>query len=181
MLARLAGTAGVRSVIAESALLKHQLLIVNRPRRRAPNLRVTDRFIVAVCSLFIRPAHLVRSAIILRPSTILNFHRNLVKLKYRLLSCPKRRAKPGLRFKTISIRIGVTLRSKARHRSKHLIKRCQLQILSLTETLPWSISDANPSVTNNSPPTPSMTCCCLWFGHPATEFSVSPWHRFIGD
>src|SRR5262245_19853132 len=77
MLARLAGTAGVRSVIAESALLKHQLLIVNRPRRRAPNLRVTDRFIVAVCSLFIRPAHLVRSAIILRPSTILNFHRKL--------------------------------------------------------------------------------------------------------
>jgi hypothetical protein len=76
-------------------LLKHQLLIVNRPRRRAPNLRVTDRFIVAVCSLFIRPARLVRSAIILRPSTILNFHRNLVKLKYRLLFCPKRRAKPG--------------------------------------------------------------------------------------
>ena len=95
MLARLAGTAGVRSVIAESALLKHQLLIVNRPRRRAPNLRVTDRFIVAVCSLFIRPARLVRSAIIVRPSTILNFHRNLVKLKYRLLFCPKRRAKPG--------------------------------------------------------------------------------------
>jgi putative transposase len=95
MLARLAGTAGVRSVIAESALLKHQLLIVNRPRRRAPNLRVTDRFIVAVCSLFIRPARLVRSAIVLRPSTILNFHRNLVKLKYRLLFCPKRRAKPG--------------------------------------------------------------------------------------
>jgi len=76
-------------------LLKHQLLIVNRPRRRAPNLRVTDRFIVAVCSLFIRPARTVRSAIILRPSTILNFHRNLVKLKYRRLFCPKRRAKPG--------------------------------------------------------------------------------------
>src|SRR5262249_21921573 len=66
MLVRLAGTGGVRSVIAESALLKHQLLIVNRPRHRAPNLRVTDRFIVAVCSLFIRPARLVRSAIILR-------------------------------------------------------------------------------------------------------------------
>jgi hypothetical protein len=65
------------------------------PRRRAPNLRVTDRFIVAVCSLFIRRARLVRSAIILRPSTILNFHQNLVKLKYRLLFCPKRRAKPG--------------------------------------------------------------------------------------
>jgi putative transposase len=95
MLVRLAGTGGVRSLIAESALLKHQLLIVNRPRHRAPNLRVTDRFIVAVCSLFIRPSRLVRSAIILKPSTILNFHRNLVKLKYRLLFCPKRRAKPG--------------------------------------------------------------------------------------
>src|SRR5262250_1163261 len=95
MLVRLAGFVGVRSVIAESALLKHQLLIVNRPRRRAPNLRVADRFVVAVCSLFIRPARLVRSAIILKPSTILNFHRNLVKLKYRLLFSPKRRAKPG--------------------------------------------------------------------------------------
>ena len=84
MLARLAGTAGVRSVIAESALLKYQLLIVNRPSRRAVNLRVTDRFIGAVCCLFICRARLVRSAIILRPSTILNFHRNLVKLKYRL-------------------------------------------------------------------------------------------------
>src|SRR5262245_11196487 len=61
MLVRLTGTGGVRSVIAESALLKHQLLIVNRPRHRAPNLRVTDRFIVAVCSLFIRPARLLRS------------------------------------------------------------------------------------------------------------------------
>jgi putative transposase len=94
MLVRLAGT-GVTSLIAESALLKHQLLIVNRPRHRAPNLRVTDRFVVAVCSLFIRPSRLVRSAIILKPSAILNFHRNLVKLKYRLLFCPKRRAKPG--------------------------------------------------------------------------------------
>jgi putative transposase len=94
MLVRLAGTGGVRSVIAES-LLKHQLLIVNRPHHRAPSLRVTDRFIVAVCSLFICPARLVRSAIILKPSTILNFHRSLVKLKYRLLFCPKRRAKPG--------------------------------------------------------------------------------------
>src|SRR5262249_11610354 len=95
VLVRLAGTGGVLAGISESALLNHQLLIVNRPRHRAPNRRVTDRFIVAVCSVFIRPARLVRSAIILKPSTILNFHRNLVKLKYRLLFCPRRRAKPG--------------------------------------------------------------------------------------
>ncbi len=42
-----------------------------------------------------RPARLVRSAIVLKPSTILAFHRALVKRKYRLLFTPKRRGKPG--------------------------------------------------------------------------------------
>jgi hypothetical protein len=38
-------------VIAESVLIKHQPLIVNRSRRRAPNLRVLDRLIAGLCSL----------------------------------------------------------------------------------------------------------------------------------
>jgi hypothetical protein len=33
---------GVRAVVAESILTKHQLLILNRSRRRAPNLRMLD-------------------------------------------------------------------------------------------------------------------------------------------
>jgi hypothetical protein len=37
-LARLLGPGGVRSLVAESLLLKHQLLIVNRSRQRSPNL-----------------------------------------------------------------------------------------------------------------------------------------------
>jgi putative transposase len=37
-LARLAGPGGARSVIAESVLVKQQLLILNRSRKRAPNL-----------------------------------------------------------------------------------------------------------------------------------------------
>ena len=37
--ARLAGPGGARAVVAESVLVKHQLLILNRSRRRAPNLR----------------------------------------------------------------------------------------------------------------------------------------------
>jgi hypothetical protein len=41
-LARIVRPGGVRSVIAESVVLKHQLLILNRSRRRAPNLRVSD-------------------------------------------------------------------------------------------------------------------------------------------
>jgi len=36
--ARLLGPGGVRSLAAESLLLKHQLLIVNRSRQRSPNL-----------------------------------------------------------------------------------------------------------------------------------------------
>jgi hypothetical protein len=42
-LARLLGPGGVRSLVAESLLLKHQLLIVNRSRQRSPNLSARDR------------------------------------------------------------------------------------------------------------------------------------------
>src|ERR1700726_1286949 len=35
-LARLLGPGGVRSLVAESLLLKHQLLILNRSRKRSP-------------------------------------------------------------------------------------------------------------------------------------------------
>ena len=87
-LARLMGPGGLRSVVAESLLVKHQLLILNRSRHRAPNLRVSDRILAGVCALFMRPARVFRSAIVLRPSTILNFHRTLRQRKYRLLFSP---------------------------------------------------------------------------------------------
>src|SRR5262245_32653505 len=38
-LARLARPGGLRSVVAESVLVRHQLLVLNRGRKRAPNLR----------------------------------------------------------------------------------------------------------------------------------------------
>ena len=93
--ARLRGPGGARSVIAESLLVKHQLLILNRSRQRAPNLRASDRLLAGVCSLFIRPTRVVRSAIVLKPSTILDFHRHLRTRKYRLLCSPTRRGRPG--------------------------------------------------------------------------------------
>ena len=77
--ARLLGPGGARSVVAESLLIKHQLLILNRPRGRAPNLRPMDRVIAGLCGSLMRPARLARCAIVLRPSTILGFHRTLVK------------------------------------------------------------------------------------------------------
>jgi predicted nucleic acid-binding protein len=60
--ARLAGPGGARSVLAESVLVKHQLLILNRSRKRSPNLRPSDRMIAGLCTLFIRPARRIRSA-----------------------------------------------------------------------------------------------------------------------
>src|SRR5437879_1481719 len=94
-LIRLASPGGLRSVVAESILLKHQLLILSRCRRRAPNLLVCDRLIAGLCSLFIRPARLIRSAVVVKPSTLLRLHRTLVKRKYRLLFSSTRRKKPG--------------------------------------------------------------------------------------
>ena len=94
-IARLPRPGGARSVVAESLLVKHQLLIINRSRERAPLLLPTDRLIVGLCAILMRPTRLLRSAIVLKPSTILNFHRTLVKRKYRLLFTPKSRGKPG--------------------------------------------------------------------------------------
>ena len=60
-LARLLGPGGLRSVVAESLLVKQQLLILNRPRHRALNLRASDRIVAGVCALFMRPARVLRS------------------------------------------------------------------------------------------------------------------------
>jgi hypothetical protein len=48
--ARLAGPGGARSVVAESVLVKHQLLILNRARKRSPNLRPSDRMVAGLCT-----------------------------------------------------------------------------------------------------------------------------------
>ena len=73
--ARLAGPGGARSVVAESVLVKHQLLILNRSRRRSPNLRTVDRVVAGVCVLLMRPSRLARAAIVLKPSTLLRLQR----------------------------------------------------------------------------------------------------------
>jgi len=94
-LARLLGPGGVRSIVAESLILKHQLLIVNRSRQRSPNLCTSDRILAGLMALLVRPTRLLRSAIVLKPSTLLGLHKALSKQKYRVLFCPNRRLKPG--------------------------------------------------------------------------------------
>ena len=95
--ARLAGRGGARSLVAESVLLQHQLLILSRSRQRSPNLRFSDRVVLGVSALLMRSSGLIRSAIVVKPSTLLRLHRALTKRIYRRLFSPTVRRKPGPR------------------------------------------------------------------------------------
>ena len=93
--AKLMGPGGARAVVADSLLMKQQLLVINRSRRRAPNLSALDRFLFGFWSLFLDPHRIQRAAVIIRPSTLLKFHDLLKKHKYRLLYSSVRKGKPG--------------------------------------------------------------------------------------
>jgi hypothetical protein len=66
-LVRLLSPGGIRSMVAESVLVKEQLLILNRSRQRSPNLRTSDRLVAGLCALLIRSARLIGSAIAMKP------------------------------------------------------------------------------------------------------------------
>ena len=94
--AKLLRPGGVRAVAAESLLLKHQLLISNRSRRRAPNLTTLDRFVLGLTTLFVSPRRIAKLGAFVKPATLLKFHKALVDRKYcRLFSSRHRRRKPG--------------------------------------------------------------------------------------
>ena len=83
--AKLLRPGGVRAVAAESLLLKHQIVISNRSRQRAPNLTTLDRFMLGLTTLFIRPHRIPKLSTILTAGTLFKFHKALVDRKYRLL------------------------------------------------------------------------------------------------
>ena len=87
---------GVRAVAAESLLLKHQLLISNRSRHRAPNLTTLDRCLLGLATLFLSPRRIPKLGALIKPATLLKFHKALVERKYRrLFSSSSLRRKPG--------------------------------------------------------------------------------------
>jgi hypothetical protein len=83
IIAKLLGPGGAKAIVADSLLMKQQLLIINRSRQRASNLTPVDRMMFGFWSLF------------LRPSTLLKFHDMLKKRKYRLLYTSRKKRKPG--------------------------------------------------------------------------------------
>jgi hypothetical protein len=86
---------GTKAIIAENLLLKHQLAILGRSRRKAPNLKTTDRFILGGLSLFISARRRASVAVAIQPATLLKFHRALVRRKYRRLFSNKSHRRPG--------------------------------------------------------------------------------------
>ncbi len=93
--AKLLGPGGTKAVVADSLLMKQQLLVMNRSRRRAPSLSALDRILLGFWSLFLPPRRLPRAAVMIRPSTLLRFHEALKKRTYRLLFSSRRKGTPG--------------------------------------------------------------------------------------
>src|SRR5436305_4473701 len=94
-IAKLMRPGGVRAVVAESLVLKHQLLISSRARRRAPNLNSFDRLLLGLGSLFVPTSRIPKLAVILKPRTLLRFHEALKKRKYRWLFSSGGHRRPG--------------------------------------------------------------------------------------
>jgi putative transposase len=114
---RLGRPGGLRSVVAESILMRHQVLILNRGRKRAPNLRASDRIIAGLCTSLMRPARVLRSAIALKPSTLMHFHKMMIQQKYRLLFSPRRVRRPGPKGPTKEL-VDAVVEMKRRNRTR---------------------------------------------------------------
>ena len=70
---------GVKVVMAESIAMKHQLIVMNRARKRSPALVTRDRFHFGLLAMLTGERCLQKIAGILMPATILAFHKALVK------------------------------------------------------------------------------------------------------
>jgi putative transposase len=101
-LARLASRGGIRSVVAESLAVKHQLLIIKRSQRRSPHLTAWDRLLLGFYTLLVSPKRLRKMAVITKTSTLMRFHQALVKRKYHLLYGSQRARRPGHLVRTHS-------------------------------------------------------------------------------
>ena len=95
LLIRLLQPGGIKTVAAENLLLKKQLLVIQRTRGKAPNLTTLDRLVFGWLSMLLTPKRIAQSAIIIKPSTLLTFHKALGKRKYLRLFSSHSKNKPG--------------------------------------------------------------------------------------
>jgi hypothetical protein len=86
---------GIKSIAAENLILRQQLIIMNRARKRSPRLTRADRTLFAILAHIIPFGRLRKLAIVAKPTTILNFHKALVKRKYSRLYSNTAKKKAG--------------------------------------------------------------------------------------
>ena len=84
--AKLVGHGVARAIVADSLLMKQQLLIIIRSGRRAPNLAPVDRLLLGFWTLFLSPHHLQRPAVILRPSIFQSINESEERVRERFIS-----------------------------------------------------------------------------------------------
>jgi hypothetical protein len=85
---------GSKALVTENLLLKKQLLLIRRSRKRAHNLTPYDRLYLGILASILGPRRTKRSVIIIRTSTFHRFHEALKNRKYQRLYSSKRRGKP---------------------------------------------------------------------------------------
>jgi len=73
---------GYRAIVVENLLLKRQLIVHSRTHKRVSKLSVLDPALFGFWTAFLNPRRVTRSAILIKPSTLLKFHSALVKKKY---------------------------------------------------------------------------------------------------
>jgi len=86
---------GLKVVIAQNLILKQQLLVLNRGRKRAPSISPLHRIWLAFFLMFLSTRRLQQTAVAFRPSTFLRFKEFLVRQKYKFLFSSGKRSKPG--------------------------------------------------------------------------------------
>ena len=92
---RLLSPCGVRAVAAENIALRQQLITLSRGKKRAPRLTFFDKITLGILTTMISAKRFARISIILKPATLLKFHKALVNRKYRLLFLNKFQKKSG--------------------------------------------------------------------------------------
>ena len=146
--AKLLRPGGAKALVSENLLLKQQLLIIGRSRKRAPNLTPYDRIYLGLLATLLGPRRTKRSSIIIRPSTFHRFHEALIKRKYRLLYTSKRRGKPGPKGPSPEL---IQLILEMKHRN-HTSDQCLTELptrgrdIAVVQLTGWRSADSPPTV-----------------------------------
>lgn len=92
---RLSKRGGAAGLVAEVILLRQQLVVLTRGKKKSPPLTTFDRVVMALCAFKMAPDRITKASIAIASATLLDFHRALVNRKYSRLFSRKSHVKPG--------------------------------------------------------------------------------------